>query len=188
MIERIRFKNFKALKDAEVKLGSFNLIVGPNGSGKSSLLQAFEGLAAGKVEGMAGSVADIVLLHALELHLEELGVDPAAAAELPFGADELIDQGALDGAGGLVVAVEVFDQGLEVGGVLTADDLGLGVDAGFEGVETGSGLTLGGAWACRLFGVAAIGLDLFECSHFFLDDQCQFGRGNGGIPSANAWG
>ena len=45
MIERIRFKNFKALKDAEVKLGPFNLIVGPNGSGKSSLLQAFEVLA-----------------------------------------------------------------------------------------------------------------------------------------------
>jgi len=44
MIERIRFKNFKALKDAEVKLGAFNLIVGPNGSGKSSLLQAFEAL------------------------------------------------------------------------------------------------------------------------------------------------
>lgn len=45
MIERIRFKNFKALKDAEVKLGPFNLIVGPNGSGKSSVLQGFEILA-----------------------------------------------------------------------------------------------------------------------------------------------
>jgi predicted ATPase len=45
MIERIRFKNFKALTNAEVKLGAFNLIVGPNGSGKSSLLQAFEALA-----------------------------------------------------------------------------------------------------------------------------------------------
>lgn len=44
MIERIRFKNFKALKDAEIKLGPFNLIVGPNGSGKSSVLQAFETL------------------------------------------------------------------------------------------------------------------------------------------------
>lgn len=42
MIERIRFKNFKALKDAEVKLGPFNLIVGPNGSGKSSVLLGFE--------------------------------------------------------------------------------------------------------------------------------------------------
>jgi predicted ATPase len=45
MIERIRFKNFKALKDAELKLGPFNLIVGPNGSGKSSVLQGFEFLA-----------------------------------------------------------------------------------------------------------------------------------------------
>lgn len=45
MIERIRFKNFKALKDAELKLGPFNLIVGPNGSGKTSLLQGLEFLA-----------------------------------------------------------------------------------------------------------------------------------------------
>lgn len=41
MIERIRFKNFKALKDAEIKLGPFNLIVGPNGSGKTSVLDVF---------------------------------------------------------------------------------------------------------------------------------------------------
>ena len=45
MIERIRFRNFKALKHAELKLGPFNLIVGPNGSGKSSVLQGFEALA-----------------------------------------------------------------------------------------------------------------------------------------------
>ncbi len=45
MITGIRFKNFKALKDAELKLGPFNLIVGPNGSGKTSVLQAFEILA-----------------------------------------------------------------------------------------------------------------------------------------------
>lgn len=45
MIERIRFKNFKALKAAEVKLGPFNLIVGPNGSGKTSVLLGFEILA-----------------------------------------------------------------------------------------------------------------------------------------------
>lgn len=45
MIERIRFKNFKALREVEVKLGAFNLVVGPNGSGKSSLLQGFEVLA-----------------------------------------------------------------------------------------------------------------------------------------------
>ena len=45
MITQIRFQNFKALKDAELKLGAFNVIVGPNGSGKSSVLQAINALA-----------------------------------------------------------------------------------------------------------------------------------------------
>lgn len=42
MIKRLRFHNFKALKNAEVNLGIFNVVVGPNGSGKSSLLQGLE--------------------------------------------------------------------------------------------------------------------------------------------------
>ncbi len=45
MITQLKFQNFKALKDAELKLGMFNVIVGPNGSGKSSVLQALEALA-----------------------------------------------------------------------------------------------------------------------------------------------
>ena len=45
MITQVRFQNFKALKNAEVKLGAFNVIVGPNGSGKSSVLQGLEALA-----------------------------------------------------------------------------------------------------------------------------------------------
>jgi predicted ATPase len=45
MITQLRFQNFKALKNAEVKLGAFNVIVGPNGSGKSSVLQGLEALA-----------------------------------------------------------------------------------------------------------------------------------------------
>jgi predicted ATPase len=45
MITKVRFQNFKALKDAELKLGAFNVIVGPNGSGKSSVLQTLKALA-----------------------------------------------------------------------------------------------------------------------------------------------
>jgi predicted ATPase len=44
MIESIRFQNFKALKDATLKLGPLNVIVGPNGSGKTSILQAMESI------------------------------------------------------------------------------------------------------------------------------------------------
>lgn len=44
MITQINFQNFKALKEAELKLGMFNVIIGPNGSGKSSVLQAMKAL------------------------------------------------------------------------------------------------------------------------------------------------
>lgn len=45
MITQVRFQNFKALKNAELKLGAFNVIIGPNGSGKSSVLQGLQALA-----------------------------------------------------------------------------------------------------------------------------------------------
>lgn len=40
MITKIKFKNFKVLRDTELPLGQFTLIVGPNGSGKSTVFQA----------------------------------------------------------------------------------------------------------------------------------------------------
>src|SRR5262245_8109824 len=42
MIESVQFKNFKVLRDADLPLGRFTLIVGPNGSGKSTVLQALK--------------------------------------------------------------------------------------------------------------------------------------------------
>jgi predicted ATPase len=42
MIESVQFKNFKVLRDTELPLGPFTLIVGPNGSGKSTALQALK--------------------------------------------------------------------------------------------------------------------------------------------------
>ncbi|MGI8641043.1 MAG: AAA family ATPase [Pyrinomonadaceae bacterium] len=40
MITEIRYKNFKALRDATLPLGRFTLIVGANGTGKTTALQA----------------------------------------------------------------------------------------------------------------------------------------------------
>lgn len=42
MIESIRFRNFKALRDTTLPLGRMTVLVGPNGSGKSTALQALE--------------------------------------------------------------------------------------------------------------------------------------------------
>jgi predicted ATPase len=40
VIAAVHFRNFKALREATVQLGPFNLFIGPNGSGKTSLIQA----------------------------------------------------------------------------------------------------------------------------------------------------
>lgn len=44
MIVSVRFRNFRALRSAEVRLEPFNLVVGPNGSGKTSLIEALRRL------------------------------------------------------------------------------------------------------------------------------------------------
>jgi len=40
VIASVAFRNFKALRDTQLALAPFNLVVGPNGSGKTSLIQA----------------------------------------------------------------------------------------------------------------------------------------------------
>lgn len=39
MIERVQFRNFRALRDVEVRFEPLTVIVGPNGSGKTSILE-----------------------------------------------------------------------------------------------------------------------------------------------------
>ena len=42
MIESIRFRNFKVLRDATLPLSRCTVLVGPNGSGKTTVLQALD--------------------------------------------------------------------------------------------------------------------------------------------------
>ena len=71
--------------------------------------------------------------------IPELGFDAAEASLDPFSGDEGIDERDLDGIGGTVVGEELFGEGFELSGVFAGDDVGPGVDAGFEGVECGRG-------------------------------------------------
>lgn len=45
MIEKVSFTNFKSLRNAEIALGRFMVIVGPNGSGKTSILDGLHEVA-----------------------------------------------------------------------------------------------------------------------------------------------
>jgi predicted ATP-dependent endonuclease of OLD family len=42
MLEKVGFKNFLALRDVELTLEPFTVIVGPNASGKSSILEGIK--------------------------------------------------------------------------------------------------------------------------------------------------
>lgn len=44
VIASVHFRNFKALRNTQLKLLPFNLVIGPNGSGKTSLIQAVQQL------------------------------------------------------------------------------------------------------------------------------------------------
>jgi hypothetical protein len=109
-------------------------------------------------EGPAGR--DKIFLGAPFPHavLPELGLGFAEAAELPLGGYHGIDQEALFRGGGLKAVVVLEGEGFEGIRVLARDDLGVGVDAGFEGIEAGNGLALR---------VAAIRLDLVDGGHRF---------------------
>ena len=68
--------------------------------------------------------------------------EAAEAALQPLGGDEHIDQGARFGSGGLEAVVIFHDEKFESRGVFAGDDLGFGVNAGFQGVEADGGLAL----------------------------------------------
>ena len=76
-----------------------------------------------------------VLIEAFDAIVPELGFDAAEAALGPLGGDESVDERELDGIGGGEVEHECGGEGFEFGGVFTGDDVGPGVDAGFQGVK-----------------------------------------------------
>ncbi len=54
MIKKLTVKNYKSLKDIELELGKFNVLIGPNASGKSNLLDCLafiSEIAQGTVDG-----------------------------------------------------------------------------------------------------------------------------------------
>lgn len=57
--KRVRFKNFKALKDFSLTLSEMNVLVGPNNAGKSTIISAFRALEAGIQQARSKTAARV---------------------------------------------------------------------------------------------------------------------------------
>jgi len=119
--------------------------------------------AADEIETVAvGVVADAV---GSALVIPDFGGGKGIAAQQPIGIDEGGDEEGLFWSGGLPAEEVLVGEGTEFGGVFAGDDLGPGIEAGFEGVGTGGGLACGGAGAAGFGAVGAVGRDLFWGTH-----------------------
>jgi hypothetical protein len=146
------------LETAEFLEGAVVVAVG----GVNAALESGEGLAVGRerfAEG--GGSFGVPAVHALEGVLPELGLGETEASLEPVAGDQSVDQGALFRGGGLVAVVVFGGEGGEGCWVFAADDLGVRVDAGLEGVHTGDGFARWGAGSGGFSSVEAVGLDLF---------------------------
>ena len=86
----------------------------------------------------------------------EIGLDDFHAALEPVGAEHGVHVERFGGGLGAVLVAVVGGEGFVFGGVFAGDDGGSGVDAVFEGVETGGGLAFGRTGAGGLLGVTGL--------------------------------
>ena len=151
----VRVVRFFSLEAAELVEGVVVVALG----GVYAALEASELVGVLGEDVAEGDVVDV------DDALPELGLDGAEAAEEPLAVDEGVDEHALLGGGGAEAAVIFAGEFLEGGEDFAADELGFGVDAGFEGIHGGAGLALGGAGSGGFLRVEAIGCELFLGCH-----------------------
>ena len=126
-------------------------------------LEAAEGLVAGD-EGFAEGRA-FGAIGAYGVVFPELSFGAEEAAQDPFVAEEVVNLEALLGSGGLeTFEVLVLELG-ELAAVLAGDELGLGIQAGFQSVHGRYSLALRRTRAGGFLSVEAIGLDLTRSRH-----------------------
>jgi hypothetical protein len=161
--------------------GGLELLEGLEGTEVHAVRSIDTALNAGKgIEGVVEIVAEggIVLdggveeigvgeifVEAFDSVVPELGFDAAESALDPLGGDEGVDQASWLGSEGWKWRRNWAVRASSSAKIFAGDDVGPGVDAGFEGVERGSGFAFGRCWAGGFLGVEAIGVDLGLAGH-----------------------
>jgi hypothetical protein len=134
--------------------------------GIDAAMQAVESIQAG-MEGLPGRHDIFAAIPVQHGDIPELGLGFAEAAELPLGGYHGIDEEAPFGGGGLKAVVMLDGENFEDFRVFAWDDVGVSVNAGFEGIEAGNGLAVLGAGAGGVLRVAAVRFNLEDSSHTF---------------------
>ncbi len=144
-------------------LGSLLSFEGSAGGGR--LIEFFQGAVIGALGGIQTAVQTVEAfgfrgLGALEGALiPDHRHDLAETAKFPVGGDEGVDEADFGRGSRQELAAVVFGKGLEFGGIFTGDDLGFGVNAGFQSIEASDGKT-GGGWAGTFQSSQAVRRDL----------------------------
>ena len=95
-----------------------------------------------------------------ELGVPDLGLEVAEAADAPFVLHDGVDEVALARGDGAEFPVVFVGEAGEIGGIFAEDDLGFGMDAGFQGIHAGglfAGVRAGAGGELR---IATIRFDL----------------------------
>ena len=101
----------------------------------------------------------LAVAHFLHGGDEDAGLESDDAAEAPFRGSQLADVGFRESGGVLELLEETVEQGVKFGGVFLGKDGVAGAEPVAAGVGGDFGFALGGFWAGRELGVAAIGFD-----------------------------
>ena len=101
----------------------------------------------------------------LEAVFPELGVGASETAHVPVAADQDVDVEALLGSDWGMGFEILVGEGFKIRGVFAADDGGLSINAGFQGIHADDGLALEGARTGGFLRVETVGLELFQGSH-----------------------
>ena len=147
----------------ELLKGGEGAVVSPAG-GIDDVLEASEA-GFGMKEGLTEGEFFLRLIDPLEGGLPDLGLGGTESAEGPFAGDELVYEETGGRGGGAVVVVVFAGELVEGEGVLGGEDLGFGVDAGFEVGGDDAGLAFLGDGAVGELGVAAVGGELTSGGH-----------------------
>ena len=136
-------------------------------SGAAAAVDFFEDFVGGEVLGVdvAEGVLGLFRGESGDTDLDDFVLDAEEAVVEPHAVDGFVTESVLDVGARAEALLDFADEGGELGGVFAGEDVGVGVDAEFDGVAGRGGFAFGGARAGGMLRVGDGGGELGWCGH-----------------------